>query len=110
MLVAPDLDIDVAVTKIFKVFSDPDRGWRTRARHDHSAVNGSQSLTMYVSQDDKALATSGWLFGSIARLGRRRRCHADQIELIGNLDAVNIIEGARGPTFSGTTISFPIPT
>jgi esterase/lipase superfamily enzyme len=27
-------------------------------------------LTLYVSPDDKALATSSWLMGSIARLGR----------------------------------------
>ena len=27
-------------------------------------------LTVYSSPDDKALATSGWLFGSIFRLGR----------------------------------------
>jgi esterase/lipase superfamily enzyme len=27
-------------------------------------------ITVYVSPDDRALATSGWLFGSFARLGR----------------------------------------
>jgi esterase/lipase superfamily enzyme len=52
-----------------------------------------------VSRDDKALATSAWLFGSIARLGRidATMFAPDQIELIGNLDAVDIIE-VRGTT------------
>ena len=54
---------------------------------------------MYVSRDDKALATSSWLFGSIARLGRidATMFTPDQIEMIGKLDAVDIIE-VRGAT------------
>ena len=56
-------------------------------------------ITLYVSRDDKALATSGWLFGSIARLGRidATMFTPDQIAMIGNLDAVDIIE-VRGAT------------
>jgi esterase/lipase superfamily enzyme len=47
-----------------------------------------------VSRNDKALAASGWLFGSIARLGRidATMFTPDQIAMIGNLDAVDIIE------------------
>ena len=54
---------------------------------------------MYVSRDDKALAAAGWLFGSIARLGRidATMFTPDQIELIGDLAAVDIIE-VRGAT------------
>ena len=45
VLVAPDLDGDVAVTKIFKVFSDPDLpfGDEPEPGHDHSAVTRAQA-------------------------------------------------------------------
>ena len=100
VLVAPDLDGDVAVTKIFKVFSDPDLPFGTEP--DPAAIippSPGLKLTLYVSRDDKALATSSWLFGSIARLGRidATMFTPDQIELIGNLAAVDIIE-VRGTT------------
>jgi esterase/lipase superfamily enzyme len=100
ILVAPDLDGDVAVTKIFKVFSDPDLPFGTEP--DPAAMippSPGLKLTMYVSRDDKALATSSWLFGSIARLGRidATMFTPDQIEMIGNLAAVDIIE-VRGAT------------
>ena len=71
MLVAPDLDGDVAVTKIFKVFSDPDLPFGGEPEPGTTIPpSPGLKLTMYVSRDDKALATSSWLFGSIARLGR----------------------------------------
>ena len=56
-------------------------------------------VTLYVSPDDKALATASWLFGSIARLGRidATMFSADQIEAIASLRAVDIIE-VRGTT------------
>lgn len=100
VLVAPDLDGDVAVTKIFKVFSDPDLPFGGEAEPDTIIPpSPGLKLSIYVSPDDKALATSGWLFGSIARLGRINATMftPDQIELIGNLDAVDIIE-VRGTT------------
>jgi len=100
VLVAPDLDGDVAVTKIFKVFSDPDLPFGGQPEPDTIIPpSPGLKLTMYVSRDDKALATSGWLFGSITRLGRidATMFTPDQIELIGNLDAVDIIE-VRGST------------
>jgi esterase/lipase superfamily enzyme len=71
VLMAPDIDADVALSKIFKVFSDPDLPFR--GVPDPRATFRSLSefkVTIYASPDDKALATSGWLFGSIARLGR----------------------------------------
>ena len=100
VLVAPDLDGDVAVTKIFKVFSDPDLPFGDEP--DPGIVippSPGLKLTLYVSRHDKALATSRWLFGSIARLGLidATMFTPDQIELIGSLDAVDIIE-VRGAT------------
>ena len=71
VLIAPDIDIDVAPIKIFKVVSDPDLPY---GKAPNRGVSVQQApgfhLTVYVSPNDKALATSGWLFGSLARLGR----------------------------------------
>jgi esterase/lipase superfamily enzyme len=100
VLVAPDLDGDVAVAKIFKVFSDPDLPFGGEPDPDATIPpSPGLKLTLYVSRDDKALATSGWLFGSIARLGRidATMFTPDQIQLIGGLGAVDIIE-VRGTT------------
>ena len=104
VLAAPDLDGDVAVRKIFKVFSDPDLPFGERP--DPGAIippSPGLRLTLYVSPDDKALATSGWLFGSIARLGRidATLFTPDQIELIGALDAVDVIEVRDTTDFFG---------
>ena len=100
VLVAPDLDGDVALTKIFKVFSDPDLPFGGKAAPD-AVIPPSPGLrvTFYVSPDDKALATSNWLSGSIARLGRidATMFSADQIEAIALLRAVDIVE-VRGTT------------
>jgi esterase/lipase superfamily enzyme len=100
VLVAPDLDGDVALTKIFKVFSDPDLPFGGKA--DPGALippSPGLRVTLYVSPDDKALATANWLFGSIARLGRidATAFSADQIEAIALLRAVDIIQ-VRGTT------------
>jgi len=100
VLVAPDLDGDVAVTKIFKVFSDPDLPFGGEPEPDAIIPPSPElKLTMYVSRDDKALEWSARLFGSIARLGRidATMFTPDQIQLIRNLDAVDIIE-VRGTT------------
>ena len=100
VLVAPDLDGDVALTKIFKVFSDPDLPFGEKAEPD-ALVPPAPDLrvTLYVSPDDKALATASWLSGSIARLGRidATAFSTDQIEAIALLRAVDIIE-VRGTT------------
>ena len=104
VLVAPDLDGDVAVMKIFTVFSDPDLPFG--GEPDPGAIippSPGLKLTLYVSRDDKALAAAGWLFGSIARLGRidARMFTPDQIAMIGGLDAVEIIEVEGTTDFFG---------
>jgi esterase/lipase superfamily enzyme len=100
VLVAPDLDGDVALTKIFKVFSDPDLPFGGKP-HPGALIPPSPGLrvTLYVSRDDKVLATARWLFGGIVRLGRvdATAFSADQIEAIALLRAVDIIE-VRGTT------------
>ncbi|HWZ74309.1 MAG TPA: alpha/beta hydrolase [Casimicrobiaceae bacterium] len=100
VLIAPDLDGDVAVTKIFKVFSDPDLPFG--GGPDPEAVippAPGLRVTLYVSPDDKAIAMAGWLFGSVARLGRldATMFTPEQIEAIGMLRVVDIVE-VRGTT------------
>jgi esterase/lipase superfamily enzyme len=71
VLMAPDLDVDIGVAKAFKVFSDPGMPYG-RAPDPRVVLERMPGfrMTVYVSPEDKALATSGWLFGSIVRLGR----------------------------------------
>lgn len=70
VLMAPDLDFDVAAAKIFSVVSDPDLP-RGSAPEPHAVVPiPSLRVTAYVSPDDKALTVSQYLFGSFIRLGR----------------------------------------
>jgi esterase/lipase superfamily enzyme len=100
VLAAPDLDGDVALTKIFKVFCDPDLPFGDRSE-PQAVIPPSPGLhvTLYVSRDDKAIATASWLFGSVARLGRLDAAMftPEQIETIAMLGAVDIVE-ARGMT------------
>jgi esterase/lipase superfamily enzyme len=100
VLVAPDLDGDVALTKIFKVFSDPDLPFGGKAAPS-AVIPPAPGLrvTLYVSPDDKALATASWMLGSIARLGRidATMLNAEQIAAIAALGAVDIIQ-VRGRT------------
>ena len=100
VLAAPDLDGDVAITKIFKVFSDPDLPFGKTAEPG-ALVPPAPGLrvTLYVSPDDQAIATASWLFGSIARLGRidAAMMTPEQVTAIGMLRAVNIIQ-VRGTT------------
>jgi esterase/lipase superfamily enzyme len=104
VLVAPDLDGDVALTKIFKVFSDPDLPFGGSASPG-ALIPPAPGLkvTLYVSQDDKALATASWLMGSIARLGRvdSTMLNADQIAAIAALGVVDIIKVQGKTDFFG---------
>lgn len=104
VLVAPDLDGDVAVTKIFRVFSDPDLPFGGKA--DPGALippSPDLRVTLYVSPNDKALAIASWLSGSIVRLGRldTTMFSADQIQAIAGLRAVDIIQVRETTDFFG---------
>jgi esterase/lipase superfamily enzyme len=82
------------------VFSDPELPFGGKA--DPGALippAPGLRVTLYVSPDDKALATASWLMGSIARLGRidTTMLNAEQIAAIASLGAVDIIQ-VRGRT------------
>jgi esterase/lipase superfamily enzyme len=100
VLLAPDLDVDVAPAKIFAILSDPDLpyGPAPNPRVVIPPLRGFH-LTVYVSPDDKALATSSWLFGSLARLGRieASMLTPEQIKLVDELGFFDVIQ-IRGTT------------
>ncbi len=80
---APDLDFDVAPAKIWKVVSDPDLPYGDAPKPDVVAPLPEFHITVYVSPNDKALATAGWLFGGLLRLGRLD---------VGTVPAENVIQ------------------
>ena len=70
VLLAPDMDADVAVAKMFRIVSDPDMPYG-QAPNPRGAFQPPQMrVTVYTSPNDKALSLSQWLFGSLGRLGR----------------------------------------
>jgi len=95
VLMAPDLDPDVAVAKVFKVASDPDvpYGSAPNPKAVFERMPGFR-ITGYVSPEDKALATSGWLFGSLFRLGRldEAMLTPEQLEHIRTIGFIDVIQ------------------
>jgi esterase/lipase superfamily enzyme len=70
VLFAPDIDIDVAATKIFDVFSDPDAPYGAKKNPNAAIRQGLFHLTIYSSPGDQALGLSSSIFGSRLRLGQ----------------------------------------
>jgi len=70
VLLAPDIDADVAAAKIFGVVSDPDLAYGAAPQPRKVFSGPGVHITSYVSSDDKALTLSQFLFGSLVRLGR----------------------------------------
>jgi len=75
VLFAPDIDIDVAGTKIFDVLSDPDTLYgATKSPNATVPIKqGSFHLTIYSNPADQALGLSSSIFGSTLRLGQLDR-------------------------------------
>jgi esterase/lipase superfamily enzyme len=92
---APDLDPDVAIAKIFRVASDPNvpYGSAPNPKIVFEHMPGFR-ITLYVSPKDKALATSGWLFGSIFRLGRLNQAMLtpEQLEHLRTYPFIDVIQ------------------
>jgi len=100
VLMAPDIDADVFVAKLFKALSDPDVPYGP-APDPRMVIERAPGFhfTIYVSPDDKALAASSWLFGSLARLGRFDTAmltaeQLEQLRLVGIFDVIQV----RGTT------------
>lgn len=70
VLLAPDIDLQVAVTQLFGISSDPDLLHGARAAPDARMTMGDMQFTLYASPDDAALSLAESLFGSVRRLGR----------------------------------------
>lgn len=70
VLLAPDIDADVAAAKIFGVVSDPDLAYGAAPNPRGVFPPPGVHITSYVSHRDKALTLSQFLFGSLVRLGR----------------------------------------
>ena len=72
ILFAPDIDIDVASTKLFDVFSDPDAPYGVKKNPNATVLfkQGSFHITMYSNPADQALGLSSSIFGSTLRLGQ----------------------------------------
>ena len=72
VLFAPDIDIDVASTKIFDVFSDPDVPYGAKKNPNATIPikQGSFHITVYSNPADQALGLSSSIFGSTLRLGQ----------------------------------------
>ncbi len=82
VLFAPDIDLDVATTKLFGFVSDPDTPFGGKATpYGLLPPIGSLHLTVYSSPNDKALALSSGLFGSVVRLGRLTRVSSEEVDL-----------------------------
>jgi esterase/lipase superfamily enzyme len=70
VLLAPDIDVDVASSKVFGVVSDPDSPYGGASRPREVFAAPGIRITAYVSHRDKALTLSQYLFGSLVRFGR----------------------------------------
>ncbi|HEV7320493.1 MAG TPA: alpha/beta hydrolase [Ensifer sp.] len=67
---APDIDLDVASSKLFAWVSDPDLAFGSKSTPSTLPSQGSMHLTVYSSPRDEALKASTLISGSALRLGQ----------------------------------------
>lgn len=67
---APDIDLDVASSKLFAWVSDPDLAFGSKSTPNTLPAQGSMHLTVYSSPRDEALKASTLISGSALRLGQ----------------------------------------
>ncbi|WP_429114871.1 alpha/beta hydrolase [Ensifer sp. KUDG1] len=67
---APDIDLDVASSKLFAWVSDPDLAFGSKSTPNVLPSQGSMHLTVYSSPKDEALKASTLISGSALRLGQ----------------------------------------
>jgi esterase/lipase superfamily enzyme len=95
VLMAPDVDVDVAAAKMEIINSDPDLPTRRATPQLPRFFQGR--LTIYASPEDRALGTSQFLFRSTARVGQLSRDMMSErgltlFEIWGGLDVVLVKE------------------
>lgn len=95
VLMAPDLDPDIARAKIFQIFSDPGLAWGSAP--DPGVViehPPGYHMTIYVSPHDKALAASSLLFGALARLGQigASEVSPDEVREVRRLGFIDMVQ------------------
>ncbi|MGB8435450.1 MAG: alpha/beta hydrolase [Burkholderiales bacterium] len=102
VLMAPDMDADVATARVFNILSDPDLPYGVAPSPQGVFAHPELHLTVYVSPDDKALSVSQYLFGSLRRLGRVDSTMFSPEEIAGlrRLGIIDIVQ------VSGTTDYF----
>ena len=93
ILAAPDMDIDVAYTRVRGIVSDPDISYGNTVDDRSPFYPDQLHLTVYTSSNDLALDTSKGLFGSDARLGQVKADDSGKVEALSNksLGAVEYI-------------------
>ena len=101
VLMAPDIDVDVAAAKVEIINSDPDL--RTRRSSVQLPIFFKSRLTIYASPEDRALGTSEFLFRSKARVGQISRDMMSErglalFEMWGGLHVV-LVKGQRTDRF-----------
>ncbi|MGF6177732.1 alpha/beta hydrolase [Ensifer sp. 4252] len=67
---APDIDLDVASSKLFAWISDPDLAFGSKSAPSKLLSQGATHLTVYSSPRDEALKASTLMSGSALRLGQ----------------------------------------
>ena len=95
ILAAPDIDVDVASSKLAILLSDPDFSYGGKINQKAILNRGNTQTTIYTSQGDKALAISNKLFGGQFRLGMLAAHLDDRIlentpKVGSNLDLISV--------------------
>ena len=95
ILAAPDIDVDVASSKLAVLLSDPDFSYGGKINQKAILNRGTPPTTIYTSQGDKALAISNKLFGGQFRLGMLAAHLDDKIlentpKVGNNLDLISV--------------------
>ncbi|WP_371833356.1 alpha/beta hydrolase [Ferirhizobium litorale] len=115
---APDIDLDVASSKLFAWVSDPDLAFGSKSSPSTLPPQGAMHLTVYSSPRDEALRASTLLFGSTLRLGQlavgrlpKNRSEAASKWAGSNMGGlVDFIEYSGGGSFIGHSYFLSDPT
>jgi esterase/lipase superfamily enzyme len=99
VLFAPDIDRDVASSKIFSAVSDPDLSYGSTRRPFGAVPPGNLLVTVSSSPGDKALGLLGLLFGSVLRLGQLAPAQQDPVFHMLIASGVRTANGMVRPCF-----------